>query len=134
MREGISHGSGAEMAKQKSKDVLAKLMKHWQRANPTQRAEFLAAIGEPRDAEQQTLSAIPDDLRIADGRYLLVGTIKRIEHIMIRRQLRPAEVAAEAGFPEEGMRLMKALVKRGCLRLAFLAALAEWLRKNEADL
>lgn len=125
------------MAKQKSRDTAAKLMKHWQRATPEQREQFLAAIGQGTNKQRQAAppapALLPDSFRIADGRYLLAETIARIERIMIRRQLRPAQVAAEAGFPEEGMRLMRALVKKGCLRLAFLAALASWIRQNEAE-
>ncbi|CAD7048475.1 hypothetical protein REJC140_01385 [Pseudorhizobium endolithicum] len=71
---------------------------------------------------------------IANGRYLLGPTVRRIERVMIRRRLSPGALMAEIGFEGTGGRLAKALHKGASLRLAIIAALEEWLPEQERQL
>jgi hypothetical protein len=70
---------------------------------------------------------------VANGRYLLQSTIDAIERVMVKRNIRPSQIAVELGFPEEGASLARALAKGASLRLSMVRAL--WLalagRKQE---
>ncbi len=105
-----------------------KLLKAWGKASAEERDRFLVKIGARR--------GIPSDLAeseslIANGRYLLPHTVRRIEAIMAKRHLLPGHVMKEAGFPSEGRSLTRALAKNASLRLSVISALESWLRQNE---
>lgn len=122
------------MSKKNKRDTLSKLLKHWARATPDEQGRFLTLIDETfvDRGKKPTDSSVVD--LIANGRYLLPETVKRIETIMISRGIGPTEVASELGFPGEGHTLTRALVKRCSLRLSIIAALNRWLSENEAGL
>lgn len=108
---------------------LEKLLKAWGKANAPERELFLAQIG-----VINAMSTRPDETSlplIANGRYLLPQTVRRIEAIMTTRKLLPAHVMQEAGFPSEGRALTRALAKNASLRLSVIAALETWLRQQD---
>lgn len=107
---------------------LAKLEKAWAKANDDERRLFLEGLSPdfPRSQPQ-----VPNSL-IANGRYLLPSTIRRIEHIIVQRAIRPEDVAAELGVPGDGKALTRALAKGASLRLLIINALTVWLEEQEA--
>lgn len=119
------------MSKKNKRDALSKLLKHWHRASQEEQSRFLALIGTPRAADGAASTEKSAVALIANGRYLLPETVKRIEAIMISRGIGPANVAEELGFSGEGHSLTRALVKRSSLRLFIIAALDRWLQENE---
>lgn len=122
------HKIGTSDGSRPRRSRLEKLRKAWGKATSEERAAFLehiSAIGDVRPPEEMPL--------IANGRYLLPSTIARIETLMVRRGIRPAEVMAEMGFADGGPVLLRALAKRTSLRLAIIAALQKWLELQDAD-
>ncbi|MGE7370582.1 hypothetical protein ACQKKX_16190 [Neorhizobium sp. NPDC001467] len=113
-------------------DPLDKLLKTWGKADARQREQFLTKIG-VRAASSDTAVAMAEGHGplIANGRYLLPQTIRRIEAIMTRRKLLPADVMAEIGFPLDSRSLTRALAKKASLRLAIIAALETWLQQQD---
>lgn len=108
-----------------------KLLKAWGKANAEERGRFLAQIGASRSVPAETTASLKaETILIANGRYLLPQTVRRIEAIMKRRNLSPIQVMKEAGFPSEGRSLIRALAKNASLRLVVVAALDDWLRKQ----
>ncbi|MGI2035914.1 hypothetical protein ACRQ1B_26395 [Rhizobium panacihumi] len=105
-----------------------KLLKAWGKANAQDREQFLKKIGANRDASHAPAATLP---MIANGRYLLPQTIRDIETIMFRRELSPAHVMKEVGFPTEGRSFTRALARNASLRLAVITALATWLREQK---
>ena len=89
---------------------------------------FLEGLS-PKSTCSQPLSPKP---LIANGRYLLPSTIRRIEHIIVQRAIRPEDVAAELGIPGDGKALTRALAKGASLRLLIINALTVWLEEQEA--
>ncbi|MBB6181330.1 hypothetical protein [Pseudorhizobium flavum] len=113
--------------REQARSALHKLRKAWKRASESERQTFLAEVGLQIPAS----SAIGERHLIADGRYLLPNTIKRIETIMVRRRLSQDAFMEELGFPGEGKDLVRALAKGRSLRLRVIAALDEWLTVQE---
>lgn len=107
---------------------VEKLLKAWGKASGDERKRFLAQIGAARGH-----ACLPEDSAsltpplIANGRYLLPQTVRRIERIMSERRLSPADVMKEAGFPASGRPLTLALARNASLRLAVIAGLQIWL-------
>ncbi len=109
---------------------LAKLKKAWTKASDEERVLFLRGL----PIQRYWTEGPTDEHRIANGRYLLPSTIKRIERIVVGRRITPGGVAAELGYPEEGMALTRALAKGGSLRLSIIKALAAWLGEQESEI
>ena len=109
---------------------LTKLRKVWAKASDEERAAFL------RDLSVEESSPLQSEemLLVANGRYLLQSTITRVERIMVRRNIRPAEIASEIGFSGEGPALARALITGASLRLSLVRALAAWLAEQESTL
>jgi exo-beta-1,3-glucanase (GH17 family) len=110
---------------------VEKLLKAWGKANAQERAQFLDKIGASRPVTDPTVATGPTAAPlIANGRYLLPQTIRRIESIMASRKISPAQVMTEVGFPSEGRPFTRALARNTSLRLAVIAALDIWLRQQ----
>jgi hypothetical protein len=123
------------MPKPRGRTPLAKLHKHWKRASPEERQAFLDHVGCPQSArpdERQAQHEKKGDTLIANGRYLLPATVRRIEAIMVARRIGPAEVVEELGFADQAVALTRALTQQSSLRLAIIAALTGWIEANEA--
>lgn len=140
------------MPRKDKRSPLDKLMKHWRRASDAERHAFLEAlrregavpeIGRPPAggaAGTRQPAGMPSpssgiDMTgemIANGRYLLPMTVARIEAVMIRRRIGPADVMTEAGFAGDGAALTRALIRQASLRLSVIASLKLWLRQQEA--
>lgn len=140
------------MPRKDKRSPLDKLTKHWRRASDAERRAFLEALRQegvlPKtgtfsatgaaSARRTGGASLPSagmeatGEMIANGRYLLPMTVARIEAIMIRRRIGPAEVMAEAGFAGDGAVLTRALIRQASLRLSVIAALRDWLAENEA--
>ncbi|WP_137130517.1 hypothetical protein [Rhizobium sp. FY34] len=125
------------MPKKIKRSPLEKLLKHWERASAEDRRQFLATtLGEgatPGFPEASTPVDAPDlPILIANGRYLLPDTVRRIERIMIARRITPETIAQEIGFAGEGHALTRALVRQASLRLAIIAALRAWILDSSA--
>ncbi|MFD1747160.1 hypothetical protein ACFSE1_16950 [Rhizobium helianthi] len=120
------------MSKKNKRDPLSKLLKHWSRASMEEQAHFLAFINKAPSSLIPYTPERSSTALIANGRYLLPETVKRVETVMMSRSIGPATVAEELGFPGEGHSLTRALVKRSSLRLFMIAALDRWLQENEA--
>lgn len=108
-----------------------KLLKAWGKANPQEREQFLMQIGASRNASHAAQITVETTSLIANGRYLLPQTIRRIEAIMATRKLSPTHVMKEAGFPSEGRSFTRALARNASLRLVVIAALEIWLREQK---
>jgi len=111
------------------KSRLEKLTANWNKAAPEERDAFLAHMRQSGGLGAQ--DGAPQERLIANGRYLLVSTIKRLEAVMIRRRMTPAAVMAELGFAGQGSALTRALAAKSSLRLAVIAALTIWLDGQE---
>ena len=106
---------------------LAKLQKAWAKASHAEQLQLLKGL-----PIQRYLTDMPLDKEvIANGRYLLPTAIKRIEHVVVQRRITPSEIAAELGFPEEGVALTRALARGASLRLSIIEALTVWLGEQE---
>lgn len=93
-------------------------------------AEIGTAYGRDRGSLTDSTGSPPADW-IANGRYLLPETVRRLETIMKARRIGPDEVAAEFGYADQGFALARALLQKGSLRLAVIAALARWLAAQD---
>gem|GEM_PF-3335444 len=110
-----------------ARSALHKLRKAWKRASESERQTFLAEVG-----LQFPHSSVSGERRlIANGRYLLPNTIKRIETVMVRQRLSPDGLMEELGFLGEGKDLVRALAKGRSLRLRVIASLDKWLTVEE---
>ncbi|CAD7023828.1 hypothetical protein RHAB21_00359 [Pseudorhizobium halotolerans] len=118
---------GEVQDREQARSALHKLRKAWKRASESERQAFRAEVGLQIPAS----SAIGERHLIADGRYLLPNTIKRIETILVRRRLSQDALMEELGFPGKGKDLVRALAKGRSLRLRVIAALDEWLTVQE---
>jgi hypothetical protein len=110
------------------RDRLDDLKAAWTKASRSEQDDFLKWLGGSgqQNAQQpeQTASAI------AAGRYLLPHAAARIEDIMIRSKMRPADIMAEMGFERRDTTLARALIHGSSLRLAVIAALETWIAEN----
>ncbi|MCJ8518683.1 hypothetical protein ABID21_001568 [Pseudorhizobium tarimense] len=106
---------------------LEKLRKTWSKASEEERAEFLRTL--PRD--QVMFFPQGEAPLVANGRYLLQSTKARVQRIMVKRNVRPDEIASEMGFSGEGTALARALIRDASLRLSMVRALALWLEEQE---
>nr|WP_262913705.1 hypothetical protein [Rhizobium halophilum] len=106
---------------------LTKLRKAWTKATEEERAAFLRDLS----LDEVLLLQRQERTLVANGRYLLQSTIDAIERIMVKRNIRPNQIAVELGFPEEGASLARALAKGASLRLSMVRALAAWLEEQE---
>ncbi|HEV7436720.1 MAG TPA: hypothetical protein VGO22_17915 [Pseudorhizobium sp.] len=106
---------------------LTKLRKAWMKATEEERAAFLKDLS----LDEALLLQRQERTLVANGRYLLQSTIDAIERVMVKRNIRPSQIAVELGFPEEGASLARALAKGASLRLSMVRALAAWLEEQE---
>ncbi|MCY1665450.1 hypothetical protein [Rhizobium sp. SL86] len=123
------------MPKPRGRTPLAKLHKHWKRASPEERQAFLDQVGpaqSTRPARRQAHQETKSDTLIANGRYLLPATVRRIEAIMVTRRIGPSDVVEDLGYPDQAVALTRALTQQSSLRLAIIAALTAWIDENEA--
>lgn len=121
---------------------LQKLQNSWTKADSQTREQFLhwledqghlpAQTSIPITTGQENTHATPhsQDMPIANGRYLLVPTIARLEEIMNRRNIKPADIMQEMGFDPNDRSLLKAIVRKTSLRLKLIQALENWLKQQ----
>ncbi len=121
------------MTKHNKPERLAKLLKHWDRATPEDRARFLRriAIDLPGGADDGTRPALPLHSLAEKGRYLSTGTKGRVEAVMRRRSITPQAIMGEMGFSPQDISLALALARGSSLRLKVINALEGWLRDQE---
>ena len=120
------------MPKKQKTTALEKLDKAWKKASPLERAAFLEGLERP-DLMSAAIGSQAPASRIADGRYLLPDTVKRITKVMRQRGLSPDMVMQEIGFGMNGRPLLRALAKGSSLRLSIISALADWLKETDPD-
>ena len=97
----------------------------WDKADPAQRADFLAWIG----ASSPTT---PSGSAIVDGdRRLLPAAASRVEYIIAKRRMKPGEVMKEMGLKPLDQSLAMALRRSTKLRSDLVIRLEGWLDRNK---
>lgn len=97
----------------------------WDKADPAQRADFLAWIGAPS-------SSTPPRGAIVDGdRRLLPTAATRVEYIIAKRRMKPGEVMKEMGLNPLDQSLAMALRRSTKLRGDLVTRLEGWLDRNK---
>lgn len=116
---------------------LDKLKNSWTKATDSERDAFLSwltASGALSTTAARSFvpwpSASAVEAPIASGRYLMPSAVAEIKAIMTKRRLKPGDVMQEIGFPPDDHSLAHALARGASLRLAVIAALETWLRRN----
>ncbi|MCQ2002378.1 hypothetical protein [Rhizobium sp. NRK18] len=123
------------------RDRLDDLKAAWTKASRGEQDAFLAWLGGTAlpQPQSQVKAAVPSSpsfvgpraSTIAAGRYLLPHAAARVENIMIRRKMKPADIMAEMGFDKRDASLGRALINGSSLRLAVIAALETWIAEND---
>jgi hypothetical protein len=125
----------------KRRDRLDDLKAAWTKASRGEQDDFLTWLGgiampQPQSPGKAAVPSSPSFVgprasAIAAGRYLLPHAAARVENIMIRRKMKPADIMAEMGFDRRDTTLARALIHGSSLRLAVIAALETWLAEND---